>query len=530
MKRIRTALIAVALALAAGPIAAQVKSLRWSSQGDISTQDPHANNESFNNNQVNQVYDLLTQRGKDYRIIPWLATSWENVAPTRWIVKLRQDVKWQDGSRFTADDVVFSYDRARISDSTFKLYANQAGIARKIDDFTVEFTTPVPNPIMHEALGNIYIMSKAWAEKNNSVKPQDFRGKEETYASRNAMGTGPYILVSYEPGVKTVYRKNPDWWGIKAGHYTGNVDTVEYRPIANAATRMAALKSGEIDFVLDPPVQDVPRLREDPSVKVWEGNEIRVLFFGFDQHRPELLYSDVKGKNPFTDIRVRKALYEAIDIQAIKTQVMRGLAVPTGITHPDPVTGGVDPALEKRLPYDPAAAKRLLADAGYPNGFGFTLNCPNDRYINDEKICTAVVAMWAKIGVNATLQTMPRAQYFQKLGRLDTSAYLLGWGGGSADAIYILKPVLHSRNAQGAGDGNYGDTRSERLDELTDQLEGEMDLAKRSAMIDEALKIVRDDVLTIPLHRQVIPWVSRANVSVVHRPSNFLTPIWVTIQ
>jgi peptide/nickel transport system substrate-binding protein len=519
------AAIFMAVALHAG-----AANLRWSSQGDISTQDPHANNESFNNNQVNQVYDLLTQRGKDYKIIPWLATSWENVSPTKWIVHLRRGVKFHDGTPFTADDVVFSYDRARLSDSTFKLYSTQAGIPRRIDDYTVEFTTAVPNPIFDESLNNIYIMSKAWAEKNNSVKPQDFRGKEETYASRNAMGTGPYILVSYQPGVKTVYRKNPDWWGIKEGHFTGNVDTAEYRPITNMATRVAALRSGELDFVLDPPVQDIPSLKEDRALKVWEGDEIRVIFFGFDQHRPELLYSDVKGKNPFKDIRVRKALYEAIDIQAIRTQVMRGLATPTAITHPDPKTGGVDMSLEKRLPYDPAAAKKLLAEAGYPHGFGFTLNCPNDRYVNDEKICVAVSAMWAKIGVNAKLETMPRAQYFQKMGKLDTSAYMLGWGGGSTDAIYILKPVLHSRNTQGAGDGNYGDTKNEKLDELTDTLEGEMDRAKRRAMIDEALKIVRDEVLTIPLHRQMIPWVSRANVSVVHRPNNFLTPMWVTVK
>jgi peptide/nickel transport system substrate-binding protein len=530
MARLKTVLIVAVLLGSVVPLAAPAASLRWSSQGDISTQDPHANNETFNNTQCNQVYEYLTQRNKEYKVVPWLATSWENVSPTKWIVKLRQDVKWQDGSRFTADDVVFSYDRARLSDSTFKLYANQAGIARKIDDYTVEFTTPVPNPIMHEALGTILIMNKAWAEQHNSVKPQDFRGKEETFASRNAMGTGAYILVSYEPGVKTVYRKNPDWWGIKAGHFTGNVDRVEYRPIVNQATRMAALRSGELDFVLDPPVQDIPRLREDPSLKVWEGKEIRVIFFGFDQHRPELLYSDVKGKNPFKDIRVRKALYQAIDIEAIRTQVMRGLSIPTGITHPEPQAGGVSPALEKRLPYDPAGAKKLLAEAGYPNGFGFTLNCPNDRYVNDEKICTAVTAMWAKVGMKVTLQTMPRAQYFQKVGKLDTSAYMVGWGGGSTDAIYILKPVLHSRNAQGAGDGNYGDTKNERLDRLIEELESEMDLPKRAGMIDEALKIVQDEVLTIPLHRQVIPWVSKANISVIHRPSNALVPIWVTVR
>jgi len=330
--------------------------------------------------------------------------------------------------------------------------------------------------------------------------------------------------------VKTVYRKNPDWWGIKAGHFDGNVDVVEYRPIANQATRMAALRSGELDFVLDPPVQDIAKLQEEKSLKVWLGNESRVLFLGFDQHRPELLYGDVKGANPFKDLRVRKALYQAIDIEAIKSQVMRGLSVPTAISFPDPRGGGVRGEFEKRLPYDPAASKRLLAEAGYPNGFGFVLHCPNDRYINDERICVAISAMWAKVGVNARVETMPRAQYFQKMGKLDTSAYLLGWGGGSSDPIFTLKPVLHSRNAMGAGDGNYGNTKSDRMDELTDRIEAEMDLAKRTAMINEATRVLQEEVLTIPLHRQVIPWVSRANIFVVHRANNFLTPMWVKMQ
>jgi peptide/nickel transport system substrate-binding protein len=503
---------------------------RWSSQGDITTLDPHANNESFNNSQLGHLYDTLTWRGKDYAMKPGLATSWENVSPTKWIVKLRHGVKFHDGTPLTAEDVIFSHERAKTADSTFRLYANQAGTIRKIDDHTLEFTTPVPNPVMHESLGNISIMSKAWCEKNRSMRPQDFRAKEETYASRNGMGTGAWILVSYEPGVKTVFRKNPDWWGLKEGHFEGNVDTVEYRPIANAATRMAALRSGELDFVLDPPVQDIERLRQDRSFRVWEGDEIRVIFLGFDQHRPELLYSDVKGRNPFQDIRVRKALYQAIDVEAIRMQVMRGLARPTAVMLPDPRGNSVPASLERRLPYDPATARKLLAEAGYPNGFGFTLNCPNDRYINDEKICLAITAMWAKIGVKAKLETMPRAQYFQKMGKLDTSAYLLGWGGGSPDAIWILKPVLRSRNPQGAGDGNYGDAKNPRLDELTDAIEGEMDTAKRNAMIHEAVKIIQDDVLRIPLHRQVIPWVSRANVSVHHRPNNFMTVMWVKVN
>jgi len=279
----------------------------------------------------------------------------------------------------------------------------------------VEFTSEKPNPVQTISIGEIPIMSKAWAEKNNAVNPQDFSTKEVTHASRNAMGTGPFKLVAYEPGVKTVLEKNPNWWGWKDGRGKDtNIDVIEYRPITSAATRLAALKSGEIDFVLDPPVQDVPGLKEDKGFKVWEGDETRVITIALDQARDELLFSDVKGKNPFKDKRVRQALYQGVDINAIKTQIMRGLSTPTAIGTPNPKGEGIPAALEKRLAYDVAGAKKLLADAGYPNGFGFTLHCPNDRYVNDEKICTALAAMWARIGLNVKVEAMPKAQYFQR--------------------------------------------------------------------------------------------------------------------
>ena len=509
--------------------AAGAKNFRWASQGDAATLDPHSQNETFNNSINELVYEGLTTRGKKMEIIPLLATSWTNTAPTKWTFNLRRGVKFHDGSAFTADDVVFSFNRARESGVTFKTYSNQAGIARKIDDYTVEFTTPVPNPVMPDTVASIYIMSRAWCEKNNVLKPQDFKNKEETYAVRHAMGTGAYKLTIWDQGVKILHQKNPDWWGLKEGLYEGNVDTLEYRPVANAATRMAALKSGQVDFVLDPPVQDVPRLRDDKDLRVWEGSENRIIFLGFDQARNELLYSDVKGKNPFKDRRVRLALYQAIDVNAIKTQVMRGLSVPTGIALQDPKIGGVPDSLDVRYPYDPAKSKQLLAEAGYPNGFGFTLTCPNDRYINDEKICVAVSAMWARIGLNVKVETMPKSQYFPRAEKHDVSAYMLGWGGGSSDAIFVLKPVMHSRDDKGAGGANYGDSKNEELDTLIDKLEGEMNRDERQKMINRAVKLMQDDVYVIPLHRQVIPWVSRKDVSVVHRSGNTLNPIWVKV-
>lgn len=531
--KIRNLLVSAALTLAAFslamPSAIEAKTFRWSSKGDATTQDPHGQDESFTKSINALVYERLIQPGKDMNATPWLATSWKVVSPTKRVVTLRKGVKFHDGSIFTADDVVFSFERAAKS-TQFKTYAIPAGVAKKIDDYTVEFTTAAPNPVGIIYIGEVPIMSKKWAEKNNAVNPQDFTTKEVTYASRNAMGTGPFKLVSQEPGVKMVHIKNPDWWGIKEGRFESNVDTIEYRPITSDATRMAALKSGEIDFVLDPSVQDVSRLKEDRDLKVWEGDETRVITITLDQARDELLFSDVKGKNPFKDKRVRQALYQAIDINAIKTQVMRGLSTPTALSTANPKGEGIPASLDKRLAFDPDASKKLLVDAGYPNGFGFTLHCPNDRYVNDEKICVALAAMWARIGVNVKVDAMPKAQYFARTPKKEFSACMQGWGDNNRDAIFTLKPLFHSLNDKGAGDTNYGNFKNAELDDLIDKIEVEMDLVKRQAMINQAVDLVHKEVLVIPLHRQIIPWVSRANIMVVHRSDNKFAPLWVTVQ
>jgi peptide/nickel transport system substrate-binding protein len=490
--------------------------------------DPHAQNENVTNQLAALVYEPLLQYDKQMKLVPALATSWENPEPTKWVFHLRRGVKFHDGTPFTADDVVFSFERAKYTTASFKLYALESGTARKVDDYTVEFITAAPSPVETSTVASIFIMSRAWCEKNRAERPQDVTKREETFAALNADGTGPFILEKREPGVKTTYRRNPDWWGAREGRFEGNVDTIEYHQIVNAATRIAALRSGELDFVLDPPVQDIESLKRDPAIKVWEGQETRVIFVGLDQDRDELLYSTIKGKNPFKDVRVRRALYQAIDAQALKTQVMRGLSVPTGIALPDPAGSGIPDSMEKRPPYDPAAAKKLLAQAGYPQGFGFTITCPNNRYINDEKICTALAAMWARAGLDVKVEALPRAQFFPKALKLDVSAYIWGWGSDSPDAIFTLKPVLHGRDAaRGIGSNNNGNYHNAELDTLIDAIGTEMDAAKRQEMIDRAVGIVQDQVLVIPLHRQVIPWASRAGVQVVHRPNNSLYLPWV---
>lgn len=520
------AIRAVVLAAALAVVPAQAKTLRWSSQGDILTMDPHAQNEGLNNSASDHVYEPLVTRGKDLKVEPCLALSWQQVNPTTVRFKLRPNVRFHDGTPFTADDVVFSVERALMPTSLFKPYLVGVTGAKKIDDLTVEINTSGPNPVLIPQLTEVRIMSRAWAKKHGVERPQDFTNKEETYAARNANGTGPYVLKSRDPDVKTVMVLNSNWWG----KMEGNVNEIVFQPIKQGATRLAALLSGEIDFVLDPDVQDVPRLKSDPKIRILEGNENRTIFFGMDQGRDELLYSNVKGKNPFKDQRVREAFQLAIDVNAIKTTVMRGLSYPTGVMFA-PQVDGYDKSLDVVVKPDPVRARKLLADAGYPNGFEVTLDCPNNRYINDERICQAAVAMLSKIGINAKLNAMPRTTYLPKIQRFETSFYMLGWGVPTFDSLYALLSLMHTHVPKAAdGDFNLGKYSNPKVDAAIDALKTEIDPVKRRALTKEALMLHKADVGHIPLHHQVIPWAMRSNVTAVHRADNRLTVKWVTIK
>jgi peptide/nickel transport system substrate-binding protein len=521
---LRAGVLAAALLIAA-PIV-DAKTLRFSSQGDITTLDPHANNEGFTNAYLDNIYDPLVTRGKDLKVEPALAESWQVINPTTTRFKLRKDVKFHDGSPFTADDVVFTIQRALSDTSNFKPYLAGVKEARKVDDLTVDVITEGPAPVLIGQLTEIRIMSKSWCTKNNVVKPQDYKNKEETYSSRNANGTGPFIVKSREADVKTVAVLNSNYWGKREG----NVTEIVYQPIKSDGTRLAALISGEIDFVLDPPPQDVPRLKQDPKIKVVEGNENRTIFLGMDQFRDELQYSNVKGKNPFKDKRVREAIQLAIDLQAIKTQVMRGLSVPSGVMFA-PQVDGYPKDLDKPAKVDRAKAKQLLAEAGYPQGFEVTLDCPNNRYVADEKICVAIAGMLAQVNIKLRVNAMPRANYFPKIQNLDTSFYMLGWGVPTFDSQYALQSLLRTRIEKTAdGDYNLGRYSNPKVDALIDKLKTEVDVKKRAQIAREVTQIHMADVGHIPLHHQVIPWAMRSNVSVVHRADNRLTVKWVNIK
>ena len=517
-------ILAVLLAFAAGPLAAAT--LRYSSQGDIVTIDPHAQNEGFTNAYLDNIYEPLVTRGKELKVEPCLALSWQAVNPTTTRFKLRPNVKFHDGTPFTADDVVFTIQRALADTSNFKPYLAGVKEAKQVDPLTVDIITEGPAPVLIPQLTEIRIMSRAWATKHNVLKPQDYKNKEETFASRNANGTGPYVLRSRDADVKTVAVANSNWWGKREG----NVDEIVYLPIKQNSTRLAALLSGEVDFVLDPAPQDLARLKQDPKVKVIEGNENRTVFFGMDQFRDELQYSNVKGKNPFKDRRVREAFQKAIDLNALKTQVMRGLSIPTAVMFA-PQVDGYPKDLDRVQPANREAARKLMAEAGYPNGFEVTLDCPNNRYINDEAICVAVAAMLSQINVKVRVNAMPRATYFPKIQNFDTSFYMLGWGVPTFDSQYALQSLVRTHVEKAAdGDYNLGRYSNPKVDALVDQLKTEVDPKKRADIARQVTQLHMADVGHIPLHHQVIPWAVRSNVSVVHRADNRLTVKWVKIQ
>jgi peptide/nickel transport system substrate-binding protein len=501
------------------------KTFKWTSQGDILTMDPHSQNESLNIAANLWVYDPLVRYNEKFEVVPSLATSWEQVNPTLWRFKLREGVKFHDGSPFTADDVVFSLKRAMAPSSQYKSYVAGIKDVTAIDPLTVEISLAGPNPVLLRQLPVLAIMSRAWSEKNGVVAPQDFNRKEESYSGRNAMGTGPYKLKSREVDVKTVYVENDAWWGKPTKK--GNVSEIVYTPIKQNATRTAALLSGEVDFVLDPPAQDLDRLRQ--QAKVLDGNEYRTIFIGLDVNSPELKYSNIKGKNPLQDVRVREALYRAIDIEAIKKSVMRGMSLPTG-TMIAPQVAGYTVALGKRVPYDPEKSRALLKEAGYDNNFELTLDCPNNRYINDEAICQAILAMWAKVGVKGKLNAMPRATFFPKVANYDTSAYLFGWGVPTFDAFYSLEALIRSKGEGANGSFNYGKYSNPQVDKLIDAVKVETDDAKRTAMIHQALELFAKDFGALPLHDQVIPWAMKKNVTALHRADNRPVVEWITID
>ena len=486
------------------------KTIKWSMQGDSLTLDPHAQNEGPTTQVSRQVYEALVTRGLDMSIEPQLATDWKTTDPNTWVFNLRKGVKFSDGTDMTAKDVVFSILRAKQPTSDFKEYISTISDVKEIDNYTVQVSTSKPNPILLNQLSNIFIMSKKWSIDFGATVSQNWDGGEETFSATNAMGTGPFKITLREPNTKTVFERNSNWWGSMKDN---SVSEIHLLPIKNSATRVAALLSGEVDLVTDAPVQDLARIGNSADHDVVSTAQMRTIFLGMDQ-AADKLRSGNTGDNPFKKKEVRQALYQAIDIEAIKKKVMRGLSEPAGIIT-FPGVNGYTQDLDKRLPYDVDAAKKLLADAGYPKGFDVELRCPNDRYVNDEAICTAVVGMLGKIGVNVNLFAQTKSKHFKELKEDKGDFYMLGWGVPTLDSHYVFHYLYES----GASWNKVNFSNSE-VDAAIRVMEGEVDLDKRNAAIANAWKIVKDDISYLPLHHQVISWATKKNVDVPIRPNN----------
>ncbi|AKJ31469.1 ABC transporter substrate-binding protein [Caldimonas brevitalea] len=510
---------------AVGVSSAHAKTFKWASATDVPTWDVHSQNNAFGNGVHAYVYESLFYYDSKFQVQPVLATGSQQINPTQLRITLRKGVKFHDGADFTADDVVFSLNRAMEKTSNYGVYTQGIDRVVKVDDHTVDIYTKGPNPVLLRQLTELRMMDKQWAEKHKSTTPMDIKSREENHAHRHANGTGPFILKSWEQDVRAVLTRNPNWWG----KMDSNVTEILYTPIKAEATRVAALLSGEVDLLLDPSPADLPRLRNSPDLKVIDGVEYRTIFLGLDQFRDELPNSNVKGKNPLKDVKVRKALYQAIDINAIQKNTMRGLSQPTG-TLVAPMVNGWTKKVHARHPYDVAGAKKLLADAGYPSGFEVDFACPNNRYVNDEEICQAITAMWARIGVKAKLRTLPTSTYFPMIQRYEASIYMLGWGVPTFDALYSLQSLLRSVGAQGDGNYNVGRYSNPRMDALVERIKKEADLTTRNQLIEQALQLSHDDVAYLPLHDPVIPWAMKKNIQLVHRADNRIDIRYVKVN
>ena len=509
----KLALLVAALALSH---TASAKTFKWTSASDIPTLDIHSQNNALGNGIHAAVYEsLVYYNSKSFKIEPQLATAWKLTSPTQMRITLRKGVKFSDGSAFTADDAVFSLNRAMAKTSNYGVYAQGIDKVVKVNDSEIDIMLKAPNPVLMNQLTELRMMSKAWSEKNKATEPKDIKTKDESFSHRNAMGTGPYVVESWQPDQKLVFKRNPNWWG----KLDGNVTEIVYTPIKSEATRVAALLSGEVDLVLDPSPQDLGRMRSNKDLKVLDGAENRTIFFGMDQFRDELPGSNIKGKNPLKDVRVRQALDQAIDIATLNKVTMRGLSQPTG-TLISPQVNGWTKKVDARYPYNVEAAKKLLADAGYKDGFEVDFACPNNRYINDEEICQAVTAMWSKIGVKAKLRTLPLVTYFPMIQRYEASIYMLGWGVPTFDALYSLQSLVRSVGVGGDGNYNLGRYSNPQMDALVERIKKETDAKSRNDLIEKALELSHADVSHLALHNQIIPWAMKKNIDVVHRADN----------
>ena len=518
----RTAMIAAAFVagLMGTTAIAQEKVFRYSTTGDVLGLDPHNNNEGPTNTMKSNLYGRLIHRAGDLSLHPDLAVSWEAKSDTVWEFKLREGVSFTNGNPFNADDVLYSFKRQTQEASDMAFALSSVADIRKVDDFTIEIETKGPDPILLLNMPNFYIVDEEFMEENGAFEVVKGAG-HTNFANTNVNGTGPFKLVEWVQDNRVVVAPNENWWGH--ADRTDNFDQAIFTPIGNDATRVAALLSGEIDMMYPVPLQDIARLDADPNVSVLQGPELRTIFLGFDHWRDELMDMPGSGKNPFKDVRVRQAVAHAIDTTAIQRVVMRGASTPTGLMIA-PGINGFQEDMNTPYAHDPDKAKALLEEAGYPDGFPVTLDCPNDRYVNDEAICTSVVPMLERVGINVTLNAQTKSLHFNKIGTAEsnnTSFFMLGWTPGSYDAYNPLQNLM-TMDGDGHGSWNAGRYSNPEVEALTAEIAVTVDEAKRNELIRKAFKIHYDDVGHFPLHQQALAWGMRSDTieSIVQRPFN----------
>jgi peptide/nickel transport system substrate-binding protein len=458
------------------------------------------------------IYGYLARSDAKSQLVPDLAESWAIVDDTTWEFKLRKGVKFHDGSDFTAEDIVFSFGRVPTvpnNPSPYSPLLEQIAEIQVVDPYTVRFKTNGPRPFMLVELSSIAIVSSKAAKDATTA---DFE------SGKAAIGTGPYVFEEYIPGDRLVLKRNDAYWGEKAVW-----DRVTFRIMTDDAARLAALLGGDIDVMDYVPPVDVPRLRSDPNVEVFVGPSNRVIFLSMDFYGDTSPYAvDKSGnplpKNPFKDIRVRQALSKAIDRDLLATRVMDGLAIPASQMVVPAFLGAVD-GLQVDA-FDPAGAKALLAEAGYPDGFGITLDCTNDRYVNDAKVCQAVGQMLAQIGLDVKVEPMPKAIFFErarkpildKTMKAEFSLFMWGWGaeGGEADVLWggLRTPDLD----KGLGSWNLGAYSNAEADVLIDKAVTTLDREARGELMRQAMAMVTKEYPTIPLYYQTVVVAARKGI------------------
>ena len=490
------------MALAAGQAAAQTATIAVGAP--VTSLDPHYHQLSPNNAAADTIFDRLVNTDHQARGVPGLATEWRVVAPTVWEFRLRPNVRFHNGNAFTAEDVAFTLGRlpnVPNSPSSFAVYSRPLTRIEIVDPLTIRFHTAQPYPLLPLDMTNVRIIDKETAE---NASTSDFN------EVRAAQGTGPYRVVSHRNGDRIVFERFDGYWGDRAPF-----QRISYRMITNDAARTAALLAGDVDLIDQVPTSDLTNLRRNQNVRLSEAVGLRLVFLGLDHLRPAnenspyVTDNDGKplGRNPLQDVRVRRALSMAIDRRAIVDRIMEGAAVPANQFLPEGVFGFV-PDLPAPA-FDADGARRLLAEAGYPQGFRIQLNGPNDRYINDARIIQAIGQMWTRIGVRTAVEAQPWTTFVGRAGRQEYSAFLIGWGS-NPDGSHPLRNILATVSRErGWGASNRGRFSNPQLDTLLEQSLVEMDEAKRERLVIDAMRIGMQEVGVIPLHIQTNIWATR---------------------